>query len=281
MGRLSRLKIMSMSKKIISKFFSYQQSPSFTELQDEPVEVSEVDGVRSLHIGTDTIQSSMRIKDPFFLELNYTKVMALSLLFNDTPNHILTIGLGGASMQKFYYKHCKEAHITALELHQQVINVAYAYFELPEDPRLDVIQGDGISFMVKHEQAYDIILSDAFDEYGIPDVFTSKEYYTLCKSRLTDQGFFMINLWGSDPDTPQYIETIKAVFRGQVLFVPAGNPGNIIVMAFRKSPKELGIPALKDKIKIIEQMIGVELMVYFNRLLENNASKDSHQLKFT
>ena len=36
-----------------------------------------------------------------------------------------------------------------------------------------------------------------------------------------------------------------------------------------------------DKIKTIEQMIGVELMVYFNRLLENNASKDSHQLKFT
>ena len=162
-----------------------------------------------------------------------------------------------------------------------MINVAYAYFELPEDPRLDVIQGDGISFMVKHEQAYDIILSDAFDEYGIPDVFTSKEYYTLCKSRLTDQGFFMINLWGSDPDTPQYIETIKAVFRGQVLFVPAGNPGNIIVMAFRKSPKELRIAALKDKIKTMEQMIGVELMVYFNRLLENNASKDSHQLKFT
>jgi spermidine synthase len=281
MGRFSRLNFMSMPKKTISKFFSYQQSPSFNQLQEEPVEVSEVDGVRSLHIGTDTIQSSMRIKDPFFLELHYTKVMALSLLFNDSPNNILTIGLGGASMQKFYFKHCKKAHITALELHQQVINVAYAYFELPNDPRLDVIHGDGISFMVKHEVSYDLILSDAFDEYGIPEIFTTKEYYALCKSRLTEQGLFMINLWGSDPETPQYIKTIKRVFNQQVLFVPAGNPGNIIVMAFRKPPKELRIPVLKEKIKVIEQMIGAELMVYFNRLLENNASKDTHRLKFT
>ena len=281
MGRFSRLNFMSMPKKTISKFFSYQQSPSFNQLQEEPVEVSEVDGVRSLHIGTDTIQSSMRIKDPFFLELHYTKVMALSLLFNDSPNNILTIGLGGASMQKFYFKYCKKAHITALELHQQVINVAYAYFELPDDPRLDVIHGDGISFMVKHETSYDLILSDAFDEYGIPEIFTTKEYYALCKSRLTEQGLFMINLWGSDPDTPQYIKTIKRVFNQQVLFVPAGNPGNIIVMAFRKPPKELRIPVLKEKIKVIEQMIGAELMVYFNRLLENNASKDTHRLKFT
>ena len=159
--------------------------------------------------------------------------------------------------------------------------MAYAYFELPDDPRLDVIHGDGISFMVKHETSYDLILSDAFDEYGIPEIFTTKEYYALCKSRLTEQGLFMINLWGSDPETPQYIKTIKRVFNQQVLFVPAGNPGNIIVMAFRKPPKESRIPVLKEKIKVIEQMIGAELMVYFNRLLENNASKDTHRLKFT
>ena len=36
---------------------------------DSVVEVSEVSGVRSLHLGTVTIQSSMKVKDPFALEL--------------------------------------------------------------------------------------------------------------------------------------------------------------------------------------------------------------------
>ena len=73
---------MTSPKKIISNLFSYHNSPSFNELQQVPVEISERNGIRSLHIGTDTTQSSMNIKDPFYLELNYTKAMALSMLFS-------------------------------------------------------------------------------------------------------------------------------------------------------------------------------------------------------
>ena len=40
---------------------------------DEAVDVSESNGVRALHLGSVTIQSAMRIKDPFALELTYTR----------------------------------------------------------------------------------------------------------------------------------------------------------------------------------------------------------------
>ena len=47
----------------------------------DAVDVSEIDGVRSLYIGSDTIQSSMRIKAPFDLELTYSRaMMMLSLI---------------------------------------------------------------------------------------------------------------------------------------------------------------------------------------------------------
>jgi spermidine synthase len=65
-----------------------------------------------------------------------------------------------------------------------------------------------------------------------------------------------------------------------VLSVPSGNPGNIIVMAFKKIPNEVRIPELKDKIKLLEKRFGLELMVYFNRLIESNTSIDAHRLKF-
>ena len=35
------------------------------------VEVSEKDGVRRMHLGTDTVQSAMRVNDPFALEVSY------------------------------------------------------------------------------------------------------------------------------------------------------------------------------------------------------------------
>ena len=76
---------MTSPKKIISKLFGYHNSPSFNELQQVPVEISERNGIRSLHIGTDTTQSSMNIKDPYYLELNYTKAMDLSMLFRPAP----------------------------------------------------------------------------------------------------------------------------------------------------------------------------------------------------
>jgi len=46
-----------------------------TNLMDDSVDVSESDGVRALHLGSVTIQSAMRIKDPFALELKYTRGM--------------------------------------------------------------------------------------------------------------------------------------------------------------------------------------------------------------
>ena len=165
-------------------------------------------------------------------------------------------------------------------MHQQVISAAYTYFELPNDSRLNVVKGDGISYMVDNNAIYDILLSDAFDEYGIPDVFTTEEYFSLCKSRLSEQGIFIINLWGSDTNTPSYINKIKKIFNNLVLSVPSGNPGNMIVMAFKNTPNEVRISELKGKIKLLEKKIGLELMVYFNRLIESNTSIDAHRLKF-
>ena len=45
------------------------------------VDVSEQDGVRSLHLGSNTVQSSMRVSAPFDLEVTYTRGMMCFLLF--------------------------------------------------------------------------------------------------------------------------------------------------------------------------------------------------------
>ncbi len=52
------------------------------------------------------------------------------------------------------------------------------------------------------DRKYDLFLSDAFEEYGLPEVFCTLAYFESCKNILSDEGIFVINLWGSDPKTP-------------------------------------------------------------------------------
>lgn len=77
-----------------------------TSAADETVYVSETDGVRSLHLGSVTIQSAMRIRDPFALELTYTRGIMCFLLFRNNVKDMLTIGLGGGSVAKYVHKNC-------------------------------------------------------------------------------------------------------------------------------------------------------------------------------
>ena len=63
-----------------------QREGSFDEMT---VDMSESNDVRSMHIGSPTIQSSMRISDPYHLELGYTQIMALAAIFLDKPKDLL------------------------------------------------------------------------------------------------------------------------------------------------------------------------------------------------
>ena len=59
------------------------------------VGISEEGNIRSLHLGSDTIQSSMNVDHPSELVLSYSRAMMGWLLFAETPpKHITQIGLG-------------------------------------------------------------------------------------------------------------------------------------------------------------------------------------------
>ncbi|MFA6314720.1 MAG: spermidine synthase, partial [Sterolibacterium sp.] len=86
---------------------------------NHPIEISEQDGVRSLHFGSEWIQGSMRIRRPFALELAYTREMMACLLLRPDagwPGRVLLIGLGAGSLAKFIYRNLPDTRITAVEI---------------------------------------------------------------------------------------------------------------------------------------------------------------------
>ena len=118
---------------------------------DSIVEVSESNGIRSLYLGSVTIQSSMRVSAPFALELAYSRGMMGFLLFSDKVRNVLTIGLGGGSVPKYIHEYCPEINQTVVEINPQVIRIARSHFYVPEnDARLNIIEGDGIAYLLNH-----------------------------------------------------------------------------------------------------------------------------------
>jgi len=253
------------------------RSSSFEDMQ---VEVSEQDGVISMHIGSITIQSSMRLDTPYHLELDYTQAMSMAALFLESPKEILCIGLGGGTMPKFFYRLFGKTKLTILELNPKVIQVAKHFFKLPISKRFNILQGDGIKYIKNVEKKYDLLISDAFEDYGLPDDFCTISYFESCRKVLSEKGVFMINLFGSDPKTPLYRDRINLVFDQQVLYMESSKPGNVIVFAFNEKNVEYSIDILRQKIKSLEINYDLDLMLYFSRLIKNNKRGSSRKIRF-
>jgi spermidine synthase len=247
-----------------------------TNASDDSVDVSEADGVRSLHLGSVTIQSAMRIRDPFALELTYTRGIMCFLLFNHQIKNMLTIGLGGGSITKYVHAYCPEIISKVIELNPKIIQVARSQFYVPEnDDRLEVIEGDGLVYLAEHEGVAEVLLIDAFDSNGIPPNFCSQDFFDQCANTLTRNGILVINLWGSDKNFDVYLQRIEQSFDGKVLTLPTGKPGNIAVFGFKREPADLRLNSLRERAKLLEEIHKIEFLQFIDKLAEHNSSSSN------
>jgi len=95
------------------------------------IAVSDERGVRSLHVGGEAIQSSMKLGDPFALALDYTRCMMSFLLFHPEPREALMIGLGGGSLAKFFHRRLRATRVRVIELDERIVVTARTHFALP------------------------------------------------------------------------------------------------------------------------------------------------------
>jgi spermidine synthase len=108
-----------------------------------PITLSEQDGVRYLHFGTEWVQGAMRIRKPDWPELEYAQQMMAWMLFIEQPHAIAKLGLGTATLTKFCYRQFPEAQVTAIELNPSVVAICNSMFKMPaEDERLRVLEMD-------------------------------------------------------------------------------------------------------------------------------------------
>jgi spermidine synthase len=241
----------------------------------EPVQISERQGVRFMHLGGPAVQSAMRIKEPWTLELEYTRAMFAFLLFQPHPGDIALIGLGGGSIAKFIHRNLHQTRLTALEINPDVVAAARSYFLLPaDDDRLDVRVGDGAAYVHANPDSLDALLVDGYDAKRIVEALSSLDFYQACKAMLRPGGVAVFNLWGSDAYFPRYFERITAAFGEHVLQLPSEKKGNIIVFAFRKPLPNVGFATLERAGENWQAALNLEFPDFVARMRRWNPLSD-------
>jgi spermidine synthase len=234
------------------------------------VDISEEDGARYLHFGSDWIQGAMRIARPWSLELDYTREMMAGLLLReaaDWPRRALLVGLGAGSLAKFLYRHRPECRITVVEINPQVEFVARQYFKLPDDPRrLAVHIGCGADFMLGGDSQFDYILVDGFDADARSGPLDTLPFYQACRARLSAQGLLAVNLLGRNRGFAATVRRLDEAFGGAIAAFPSCDSGNTIAFATAGEPVDVPLATLRERAAALKKATGLDLGPTLGRL---------------
>jgi spermidine synthase len=203
-----------------------------------PVTLSEQDGVRYLHFGTEWVQGAMRIRKPDWPELEYAQQMMAWMLFIEDPHAIVQLGLGAATLTKFSYRQFPQAQVTAVELNPSVIAICNSMFKLPpDDGRLRVLEMDAMDFVLDdaNHDTIDALQCDLYDATARGPVLDTPEFYQACNACLTDRGVMTVNLFGDHPSFAKNIKAMRFAF-AHVICLPEVHDGNVVALCFKNKP---------------------------------------------
>ena len=231
--------------------------------------VSEERGVRTLHVGGEAIQSSMRLSDPYALELDYTRCMTSFLLFHPRPRRALKIGLGGGSLVKFFWRRLPWVRTRVVELDERVVAVAREQFHLPpDDERLCVEVGDGAEALAP--ECCDLLAVDAFADEHPPAALVSQPFFDAAWLALEAPGAMVMNFMDDDPKLDERLQRIERAFGGTVLALPALYDPNVIVLALKGTPRAIEWDLLYRRAHALEKRYGIPYPRYVPRLKRMN-----------
>ena len=222
------------------------------------VSVSDDGEVRHLHLGTPWIQGSMRVDQPFDIELEYVQRMMAWLLFADpaqvSMGHAMQLGLGAGAITKFCRKKLRMC-ATAIELNPQVLAVCRQWFKLPPDgPKLRVVIADAAQ-EIRNPMwlgTVDALAVDLYDHEAAAPVLDSAAFYADCRALLSDTGCMTVNLFGRASSFDRSLQSMAQAFGEDALwaFKPT-REGNTVVLAQRTAsrPKRAELVARAESVQ--------------------------------
>ena len=246
----------------------------------EPVNFSELRGVRYLHLGSEWIQGAMRLNSPNSIELEYAEQMMGWLLFLEPSINfeVLQLGLGTGTLSKFCHHLNSDIQVSAVEINPAVIVASKVMFDLPiESDRMTVIQDDALAY-VKNSKNYktkDVIQVDLYDGSASGPALSSLDFYKGCANTLKDTGVLTVNLFGRHSSFKENINNICEAFEDRVLLFPEVHDCNVVAIAFKGPPLKVSWKDLNARANDITRRWGLPASKWVRGIKKVNARQDS------
>jgi spermidine synthase len=227
------------------------------------VNFSDFGDIRYLHLGTEWVQGSMRLDEPFEIHLEYVQRMMAWLLFVEPSSvakrHAMQLGLGAGSLTKFCHRKLR-MKTTAIELNPQVVAACRLWFKLPrDDSRLSVVLGDAaeVASHAHWRGEVDALQVDLYDHEAAAPVLDSQAFYADCRRLLTEDGVMSVNLFGRSSSFERSLARIVAAFgAGAVWAFRPTREGNTVVLALR-TPQRPARGELAARAEVIRDRWGL------------------------
>ncbi|GBQ91042.1 spermidine synthase [Acetobacter nitrogenifigens DSM 23921 = NBRC 105050] len=189
------------------------------------------------------------------------------LLTHGAAKRVLIIGAGDGGVLRRVLEHPGVEKAVMVEIDGDVIELSKTY--LPKiagdawnDPRADVIVGDGIEYVAKAvDESFDVIIVDSTDPIGVGEVLFTDAFYQHCARILGPQGL-IVNQCGVPfmqadelretslrrarffPTVSAYVAAVPTYVGGFMTLGVAskgGNPAKQDVAAVRERAREAGL----------------------------------------
>lgn len=146
-------------------------------------------------------------------------VVHVPMAVHPCVKHVLIIGGGDGGVAKTLIQYPEIESIDVVEPDEMFIDVSRRFF--PEtakgfdDPRVNIINIDGLRYLRRCNDKYDLIINDSTDPFGHTEGLFTKEFYGHCFRALKEDGI-MVYQHGSpfyDEDEAAFRSMHRKVFR--------------------------------------------------------------------
>jgi len=131
-------------------------------------------------------------------EFVYQEMLAhVPILAHGAARHVLIIGAGDGGILRQVLRHRDVVQATMIEIDEAVIRLTRQHMpgiagNAWDDPRANVIVGDGIDFIrTAASRSFDIIIVDSTDPAGVGETLFTEAFYMDCARVLTPAGIIV------------------------------------------------------------------------------------------
>jgi spermidine synthase len=207
--------------------------------------LSELGGIRYLHLDSIWVQGAMKIARPQLVVLEYVQRMLAVLLWLPQPpaahpsakawadGQAVQLGLGAGALTRFTSVQLAMP-TTVVELNPQVIAANTAWFHLPA--ACTVVRGDAADWLAQADAgSVRLLMVDLYDEEAAAPVLDSVDFYRDCHRVLcADGGVMAFNLFGRNASFADSLSRLAAACGpDQVWSLRPTREGNTVVVAGR------------------------------------------------